>query len=87
VTAVDEMRAALLDLADHDQVTPCATSSDAWCSDDVAQRAAAAHACQHCPLLDVCGRYAREVRATFGVYGGRDRTKATRRPPTPKTTR
>jgi hypothetical protein len=87
MTAVDDMAAALHDLAEREQATPCAHSSDAWMSDQPDQRAAAAHACSPCPLLDVCGRYASEVRATFGVWSGRDLTKATRRPRDPKTTR
>lgn len=79
MTAVDDMTACLLVLVEHEQRPPCAHSSDAWMSDDHRQRAAAAHACRDCLLINVCDAYAREIKATHGVWGGRDLTKATRR--------
>jgi Transcription factor WhiB len=79
VTAVEVMGRELLKLTNLDQRPPCAHSSDSWMSEDRDERAAAAHRCTGCPLLTLCGQYAKEIHASFGVYGGRDRTPQPRR--------
>lgn len=43
-----------------------------WTSDDPARRAFAAALCTGCRRLNACGRDARRIRATFGVWAGRD---------------
>ena len=49
-----------------------------WLSDDPRDRAAAAALCVGCPVLVECGLGAVELRATFGVWGGRDRAPRAR---------
>jgi Transcription factor WhiB len=78
VTAVEEMSAALLAMVDHHQTPPCADNPDRWTSDDHDTRASAATLCQSCPLVTPCGRYATEIRAQHGVWGGVDMTRGTR---------
>lgn len=69
---------ALLDaLADNAQQGrfPECHGSDAWLSEDAEVRAEAAARCAGCVVLAECEAAARELKPSFGVYGGRDHTK------------
>lgn len=44
-----------------------------WTSSDLATRVAAARACMACPVRDACRDYADEIKASAGVWAGRDR--------------
>lgn len=60
---------ALADLAERGLIPPCQNPHawHRWTSEDGAEREAAAHACQTCPLLDLCTAHGRHERA--GVWG------------------
>lgn len=58
--------------------TPC-HERDEWVSDDATERAAAAAACQHCPVLAPCRTVADLRKERHHVWGGRDRTVTQRR--------
>jgi Transcription factor WhiB len=74
MTAAEDLTRALVELTDHHEVPPCAHNPDAWTSNGASRRAAAARACQSCPVLELCASYADEIHARSGVYGGVDRT-------------
>jgi len=77
--ALHALSAALLSLTYREQVPPCADGSNAWTSDDHEIRAVATTLCTCCPLLTLCAQYGDEIKATAAVYGGKDRTPATRK--------
>ena len=63
----------LIGLALRGEKSPCmATASDAWISDNLTEKQAAAEACQHCPAIRECYEFGRATRTEFGVYGGWD---------------
>lgn len=71
---------ALLTLAARDQRTPCqGRYSELWTSEDYTQRAETIPLCAGCDLLDLCAQYATELKASFGVWAGIDRTPTTRK--------
>ena len=71
-TAID---AALLSMAHREQRTPCQGRDGAlWLSEYYAWRALAIPLCAGCDLFDHCHAYATEIKATFGVWAGQDRT-------------
>ena len=76
-TAID---AALLTMAHREQRTPC-QGRDAWLflSEYYAWRAVAIPLCAGCDLLDMCHEYATELKVTFGVWAGIDRTPTSRK--------
>lgn len=56
--------------------SPCmASTSNAWLSDNTAERKQAAEACQFCPAIAECHAFGIATRAEFGVYGGQDFTR------------
>lgn len=63
-----------LGMAVGDGRTPFCDGRDEWLSEDADERAEAAEACHHCPVLTACADAARELRPTFGVWAGRDLT-------------
>jgi Transcription factor WhiB len=71
---------ALLSLTRRDKRPPCTHDPDRWTSDDRWQRDSAVRSCQSCPLIAPCVDYANQIKATHGVWGGVDYTKATRTP-------
>jgi hypothetical protein len=78
--ALRALSSALLTLAARDQRTPCqGRYSELWTSDDYTQRAETIPLCTGCDLLDLCGQYGDEIKATAAVYGGTDRTPTTRK--------
>lgn len=81
MTAAERLRFALVELVERGQRPPCSkrTGDNLWLSERPEDRAEAVLACQPCPLIRDCGRAGDETRATFGVYGGTDRTKPTRK--------
>ncbi len=68
----------LLDLAAqhalNGEQTPCAADPGPWLSDDTTERARAADDCHRCPIRAECVAATAEIRPTFGVWGGKDRT-------------
>lgn len=46
-----------------------------WLSDDARLRLIAARWCGDCPLIVECGAAAKENKESFGVWGGKDRTR------------
>jgi Transcription factor WhiB len=63
----------------RDQRTPCqGRYSELWTSEDYTQRAETIPLCTGCDLLDLCAQYATELKASFGVWAGIDRTPTTR---------
>jgi len=83
MSAAEQLAHALLNLADGGKRTPCQSSSsrDRWTSDDAEHRGWAATVCVTlaCPVLLQCHAAADEHGEKFGVFGGRDRTAATRK--------
>ncbi|WP_425607102.1 WhiB family transcriptional regulator [Ornithinimicrobium faecis] len=66
-------------------MTPC-RGLNAWTSEDAAERAVAARACQGCEVLALCGAAAGSTRERYGVYAGVDRTPRVGAPPKTTTT-
>ena len=63
----------LIGLALRGEKSPCmATTSDAWISDNPAEKQAAVEACQYCPAIRECYEFGRATRTEFGIYGGHD---------------
>lgn len=54
---------------------PICRGSDAWLSESPEVRADAAARCAPCVVLAECTEAARELKPSFGVFGGRDWTK------------
>jgi hypothetical protein len=82
--AVRALSAALLTLAARDQRTPCqGRYSELWTSEDYTQRAETIPLCAGCDLITKCADYATELKASFGVWAGVDRTPSTRTTPNP----
>jgi hypothetical protein len=82
--AGDRLTGALINLAAAGQRTHCseAGSSAMWLSEDEAERAHAVLFGRGCPVLTEC----REVgeHQSFGVFGGKDRTRSSKPEPKPK---
>ncbi|MHB8297976.1 MAG: WhiB family transcriptional regulator [Dermatophilaceae bacterium] len=78
VTAAEITGAALLLLARREKAPPC-EGSDGWTSEDHDERALAARCCAGCPLIDPCRVLADEIKATFGVWAGKDLTPSNRK--------
>jgi Transcription factor WhiB len=73
--AVRALSAALLTLAARDQRTPCqGRYSELWTSEDYTQRAETIPLCAGCELITKCADYATELKASFGVWAGKDWT-------------
>lgn len=68
---------ALLRMADNGQRPRCGDWNDGnpWLADDPGLRAMAARWCEGCPIVEPCAQAAKEMKASFGVWGGRDVTK------------
>ena len=82
MTAPEVLASALTELAEQGRATPCqARRRNRWTSDDAEERAWAASVCLTlaCPVLEECGAAADQQDERFGVWGGRDRTAATRK--------
>jgi hypothetical protein len=78
--ATAAMSAALLSLAARDERTPCqGRYSELWTSENYTQRAETIPLCIGCDLLTLCAQYATELRASFGVWAGIDRTPTNRK--------
>jgi len=85
---VHALSSALLTMAHRDERTPCqGRYSELWLSEDYTQRAETIPLCAGCELITKCADYATELKASFGVWAGVDRTPTTRkeRPMTPAT--
>jgi len=76
----------LLRLTEQNVRTPC-HGADEWTSDHAEDRAYAAALCHPCAVLALCRKAADELKATYHVWGGRDRTTPTRPKPTQQPTR
>jgi len=78
--AIRALSDALLSMAARDQRTPCqGRYSELWTSEDFTQRAVASPLCAGCELITKCADYATELKASFGVWAGIDRTPTTRK--------
>jgi len=74
------LSAALLTMAHRDERTPCQGRYGAlFLSEDYTQRAATIPLCAGCELITKCADYATELKASFGVWAGVDRSPANRR--------
>jgi hypothetical protein len=71
--------AALLMLARQDVTPPPCAGGDGWTSEDPDERALAARCCAGCALFGPCRVLADELKVTFGVWAGVDRTPTTRK--------
>lgn len=78
MNAAERLTQALANLAERNQRTPCLGSkrSARWTSDDLADLEWAAFHCVslNCPLLDLCGDAADEMKARHFTWGGRVRS-------------
>ncbi|GGB19482.1 hypothetical protein GCM10011492_06650 [Flexivirga endophytica] len=74
MTTAEDMHFALLALTDRNERPPCGDKATAhlWTSDEAADRDLAIPLCAGCPIAELCGEYAAEVKATHGVFGGTD---------------
>jgi hypothetical protein len=86
VTAVEVLASELFRLTEQDVRTPC-QGADEWTSDHAEDRAHAAALCRPCPVLALCRQAADELKANDHVWGGVDRTTATRPKPAKRTAR
>lgn len=59
--------------------TPCLSDPEPFTSGSWQQRAEAAAACSHCPVLSQCRAYADAQAESWHVWAGTDRTQATRK--------
>jgi hypothetical protein len=71
--ATEALGRALSGVADR---VPCLVGGGGWLSEDSVERVRAAALCGECPVRDECRDLGRATRARFGVWGGRDFTKA-----------
>lgn len=80
-TAGEALHVALVALSARDQPPPCvmARAPDP-CSEDPDEREAAAYRCMRCPVRRECGDFGAEVNASWGVWGGTDRSAQVARP-------
>ncbi|HEV7148877.1 MAG TPA: hypothetical protein VGN48_17945 [Pedococcus sp.] len=82
MTAIERLTAALLELADRDQRTPCQGRRSArWTSDKHDDLEWAAWVCTSmaCPLLALCGQAADELKVTACTWGGTVRSPKPKR--------
>jgi len=79
VTAVEVLVSELFRLTEQGVRTPC-QGADEWTSDAADDRAYAAALCRRCPVLALCRQAADELKATYHVWGGTDRTVTPTRP-------
>ncbi len=84
MNATEALAGELLRLTEQDVRVPC-HGGDEWTSDHAEDRAYAAALCQPCPVLALCRQAADELKATYHVWGGRDRTAPTRPKPAKQT--
>lgn len=66
--------AALIDLLQARRSTPCMNDPEPFTSDSREERALAAEACAHCPVLVPCRAYAEAADERCFVWAGQDRT-------------
>ncbi|OLP72779.1 hypothetical protein BJM39_27435 [Salmonella enterica subsp. enterica serovar Javiana] len=79
MTRIEALGRALDDLDATGGTWPCRNRNE-WISDDAEERAEAAEACQHCPVLEICAAVATtKPFPTHGVWGGRDLTPMPKR--------
>jgi len=76
MTAAAVLAGELLRLTEQGVRVPC-HGGDEWCSDAADDRAYAAALCRPCPVLALCRQAADELKATYHVWGGVDRTTVT----------
>ena len=79
MTAAADLAGELLRLTEQGVRVPC-HGGDEWCSDAADDRAYAAALCRPCPVLALCRQAADELKATYHVWGGTDRTVVTPKP-------
>lgn len=85
-TAADALTRALIRLAEAGSRPRCG-EPDAhlmWLSEDSEDRAQAARWCAGCSVLAECAAAATELKATWGVWAGRDYGERHRAPQTTK---
>ncbi len=84
MNAQETLTEALSALADRRVRTPCQRPGvrDRWTSDDRDDREYAVAACRFCSVLPECRAAAEETKERWGVWAGRDLTRATRKDPT-----
>jgi len=82
MTASEVLSVALSALADRRLRTPCQNprTRDRWTADNHEDREYAVAACRPCPVLALCRQAADELKATYHVWGGTDRTVTPTRP-------
>jgi len=75
-TARQALDMALVDLAARGERPRCAWPDVGhwWTSDDPEDRARAARRCSGCPAFTECGAAAEEMKESFGVWAGVDRS-------------
>ena len=66
--------AALIDLLQARRSTPCMSDPEPFTSNSREERALAAQACSHCPVLVPCRAYAEAADERCFVWAGQDRT-------------
>lgn len=79
MTAAQGLHRALLTVTDRGVTVPCGVRATAhlWTSDEAADRALAIPLCAGCPIGELCEAYADEIRASHGIWNGRDYTTQT----------
>lgn len=70
------LTAALVELNESGEFTPCQRSPELWTSEDAAERAKAVPACAACPLRTPCRDYSILAREGSGVWAGKDRSRS-----------
>ena len=76
MTDVEALASELFRLTEQGVRVPC-HDADEWTSDHADDRAYAAALCRRCAVLHLCRQAAGELKATYHVWGGVDRTTVT----------
>lgn len=69
---------AIASTQDRGGSTPCLNDPERFTSESRQQRAEAAAACSHCPVLSECRAYADAQAESWHVWAGTDRSPTTR---------
>jgi hypothetical protein len=73
----DALTRSLIDAAAAGQRPHCSDAGSwLWLSEDEAERREAALRCHGCPVFEACGTAAEARPERFGVWAGKDRTRA-----------
>lgn len=74
--ASERLNRALAEIARQGLRRNCAEQGELWISEYAEERQLAIKLCRGCPILDVCDQTASARRESWGVWGGKDRSRS-----------